>query len=143
MMAGVGTAIFAYVKFSRVLEPHGALRRGASKLVELMPARYVVMGHTHRPVMEALSATATYVNLGNWTADLLDDHAPPAPCTHLVIRHGEGGVPSAALCRWEDGHAARVLHSDEQISTPQIAHETAALRGGAVTAQPAAPRSLS
>jgi UDP-2,3-diacylglucosamine pyrophosphatase LpxH len=143
LVAGVGTGIFAYVKFSRVLEPHGALRRGASKLVELMPARYVVMGHTHRPVMEALSATSTYVNLGNWTADLLDDHAPPAPCTHLVIRHSESGNPSAALCRWEDGQAARVLHSDEQVTAPDLPHDAAALRGGVVNAQTAVPRTLS
>jgi UDP-2,3-diacylglucosamine pyrophosphatase LpxH len=143
MIGGVSIGIFIYAKCSRVLEPHGALRRGASKLVELMPARYVVMGHTHRPVMEALSATATYVNLGNWTADLLDDHAPPAPCTHLVIRHGEGGRPSAALCRWEDGQAARVLQSDEPAGESHVAHDAAALRGGVVSAQTAVPRSLS
>jgi UDP-2,3-diacylglucosamine pyrophosphatase LpxH len=140
MVGGVGLGIFLYVKFSRVLEPHGALRRGASKLVELMPARYVVMGHTHRPVMEQLSPTSTYVNLGNWTADLLDDHAPPAPCTHLVIRHGEAG-PSAELRRWEAGHAAHVLQRDEPTGA-HVAPDPATLRGGVVAAQTAVPRSL-
>ena len=142
LVAGIGVGIFLYAKFSTVLEPHGALRRGASKLVELMPARYVVMGHTHRPVMEQLSPTATYVNLGNWTADLLDDHAPPAPCTHLVIRHGEAG-PSAELRRWEAGHAAHVLQSDEPAALPDVAHDAAALRGGSSSTETAVPRSLS
>ena len=142
MVGGVGLAIFLYAKFSKVLEPHGALRRGASKLVELMPARYVVMGHTHRPVMERLGPTATYVNLGNWTADLLDDEAPPAPCTHLVIRHGEAG-PLAELRRWDARQAAHVVHSDESSDASQVAHDPAALRGGVVSAQAAVPRSMS
>jgi predicted phosphodiesterase len=129
-LAGVAAAVFVYVKLTRGYEPHSALRKGASKLAQLLPARYVVMGHTHRPVMEALTETSTYVNLGNWTADLLDDSAPPAPCTHLVIRHGAGGRPAAALCRWENASAATVLQSDEVLS----AAESAALGGGAVGA---------
>jgi hypothetical protein len=112
LFALLSAAMFVYIKSARVLEPHSALRRGASKLVELMPARYFVMGHTHRPVMEALTATSTYVNLGNWTVDVLDERAPRAPCTHLVIRHDPGGHPAATLCRWETSQGACVMQSD-------------------------------
>jgi UDP-2,3-diacylglucosamine pyrophosphatase LpxH len=112
LFALLSAAMFFYIKGSRVLEPHSALRRGASKLAELMPARYVVMGHTHKPVMEALTATSTYVNLGNWTVDVLDERAPKAPCTHLVIRHDPGGRPAATLCRWEASQGACVMQSD-------------------------------
>jgi hypothetical protein len=98
-----------------------------------MPARYVVMGHTHKPVMEALTPTSTYVNLGNWTVDLLDDHAPKAPCTHLVIRHDAAGRPVATLCRWETPAGASVVHSDRTIEAA-AAQDAAALRGGPTSA---------
>lgn len=128
LVAALCGAMFVYIRRSKVLEPHSALLSGASKLVELMPARYVVMGHTHKPVMEPLSATSTYVNLGNWTVDLLDEHAPKAPCTHLVIRHDSGGQPAATLFRWEEGRGACVLHSD--LSLEASAQSASALRGG-------------
>jgi UDP-2,3-diacylglucosamine pyrophosphatase LpxH len=128
MLAAVVLCMVVYVKRSKVLEPHWALRAGASQLTQLMPARYVVMGHTHRPVMEQLTPNATYVNLGNWTVDLLDDDAPPAPCTHLVIRHESDGQTVAALCRWEAELGAIVLQSDEPAPAPAIVHDPAALR---------------
>lgn len=119
VMGSVMLAFFVYMKSCRVLEPVAALRRGADKLAELMPARYVVMGHTHKPVMEPLSGrNSTYVNLGNWTADLCDDHAPPAPCTHLVIRHGLDGKPVASLCTWDMALGARVLTTDATSPNP-------------------------
>jgi UDP-2,3-diacylglucosamine pyrophosphatase LpxH len=139
MMLGVVGVVFVYAKSRRVLEPHAALRSGASKLAALMPARYFVMGHTHRAVMEQLTPTATYVNLGNWSADLLDESGPPAPCTHLVIRHGEGGKTAAELCRWQDGHAARVSARDESASDAPSAHDDTNPRAPAVSAPSAAP----
>ncbi|HEX7478811.1 MAG TPA: hypothetical protein VF331_13480 [Polyangiales bacterium] len=119
IMAAVMLGIFIYMKSCRVLEPVAALRRGADKLADLMPARYVVMGHTHKPVMEPLGAQSTYVNLGNWTADLSDDHAPPAPCTHLVIRHSPSGKPEAALCTWDMALGVRVLITDAPALAPR------------------------
>jgi hypothetical protein len=32
------------------------------------------MGHTHAPIMEAVGNGATYVNLGGWAVDDLDEH---------------------------------------------------------------------
>jgi hypothetical protein len=135
----VGLAVFIYGRSRRVLEPHAALRRGASKLASLMPARYFVMGHTHRATMERLSDTSTYVNLGNWTDDLLDDGVLQAPCTHLVIRHGIDGAPAAELCRWHDGHAARISGSDAAADSSLTAHDATAARGSIASATAAAP----
>jgi hypothetical protein len=131
--------VFIYGRSRRVLEPHAALRRGASKLASLMPARYFVMGHTHRATMERLSDTSTYVNLGNWTDDLLEDGALQAPCTHLVIRHGIDGAPAAELCRWHDGHAARISGSDAAADSSLTAHDATAARGSIASATAAAP----
>jgi hypothetical protein len=125
-------SLFVYMKSCRVIEPHAALRRGAKQVAELMPARYVVMGHSHKPVMEPLGKNSTYINLGNWTADLADDHAPPAPCTHLVIRHGADGKPEATFCTWDNVRLARVVTSDAPATAPANAPQdqrTTAERG--------------
>jgi UDP-2,3-diacylglucosamine pyrophosphatase LpxH len=138
LMAFVGIAMFIYMKSSKVLEPRFALRLGASKLATLMPARYIVMGHTHLPAMERISDTSTYVNLGNWTVDLSEEELEPAPCTHLVIRHDERGRPAAALCRWQDVDGPNVMHSDATLIAAASAPDPAALRGGVVTTTSAA-----
>ena len=138
LFALLGVGMFIYVKRSRVLEPHAALLQGASKLVGLLPARYVVMGHTHRPVMESLPSAATYVNLGNWTVDLLDDHAPKAPCSHLVIRHDRSGKPVATLYGWQSDQGASVLFSDQPKEAPA---EPAKGHSGSLQTQPVTPRS--
>ncbi len=127
-------SIVVYAKQSRILEPHAALRLGAAKLAELMPARYVVMGHTHKPLMEALSPATTYVNLGNWTVDSVVEQA--APCTHLVIRHGEHGQPEARLCGWDGQTGPRVLSRDEVLAAVEPASEAAAVRGVAAAREP-------
>jgi hypothetical protein len=90
------------MKSSRVIDQCAALRRGAARVAELFPARFVVMGHTHEPLMEPLAGGSTYVNLGGWAEDDLDEvyrPEPTAPRTHLVIRH-ENGEPRAELRRW-------------------------------------------
>jgi UDP-2,3-diacylglucosamine pyrophosphatase LpxH len=135
-------SIVVYMKLSRVLEPHAALRLGASRLAELVSARYVVMGHTHKPMMEALTPATTYVNLGNWTNDTVDDQVSGAPCTHLVIRHGDGGQPEARLCGWDGLTGPHVLSRDARVSAVVEGSEAAAMRGIAASQEPSAqPRS--
>jgi hypothetical protein len=135
-------SIVVYMKLSRVLEPHAALRLGAARLAELVSARYVVMGHTHKPMMEALTPATTYVNLGNWTNDTVDDQVSGAPCTHLVIRHGDGGQPEARLCGWDGLTGPHVLSRDARVSAVVEGSEAAAMRGIAAAQEPAAqPRS--
>jgi UDP-2,3-diacylglucosamine pyrophosphatase LpxH len=138
VLVALGVSIVVYMKLSRVLEPHAALKLGAKRLAELMPARYVVMGHTHRPAMEALTPATTYVNLGNWTVDLVNDAASTAPCTHLVIRQGESGRAEARLCGWDGQLGARVLHRDALASAVAEGPEAAAVRGVTPSKEPAA-----
>jgi UDP-2,3-diacylglucosamine pyrophosphatase LpxH len=142
VLVALVVSIVVYMKLSKVLEPHAALRLGASRLAELMPMRYVVMGHTHKPAMEELSPATTYVNLGNWTVDSQGDQVTGAPCTHLVIRHGEGGQPEARLCGWDDETGPHVLHRDARVSAVVEGSEAAAVRGIAASQEASAqPRS--
>jgi hypothetical protein len=136
----VSLGMFFYATRAKVLEPHAALRSGATKLAELMPARYYVMGHTHRPAMEQVSAASTYVNLGNWSVDLLDEHAPKAPCSHLVLRHDErSGRHTATLYGWDCEAGATVMWSDvERAAEPQSGAPV--LSPGTLRTQPVSPR---
>jgi UDP-2,3-diacylglucosamine pyrophosphatase LpxH len=93
-------AIYLWMRRAKVLDPKQALRRAAASVAKLMPARFVVMGHTHEPRLEALEGGATYVNLGTWASDDLDQASREAPYSHLVIRRGEAG-PEARLMRWD------------------------------------------
>jgi UDP-2,3-diacylglucosamine pyrophosphatase LpxH len=142
VLVALVVSIVVYMKLSKVLEPHAALRLGAKRLAELVPARYVVMGHTHKPMMEVLSPATTYVNLGNWTNDTVDDQVSGAPCTHLVIRHRDGGQPEARLCGWDGQSGPHVLHRDVRVSAVVEGSEAAAVRGIAASNEPSAqPRS--
>jgi UDP-2,3-diacylglucosamine pyrophosphatase LpxH len=110
---------------SRVFDPPSALKRGAERIAQLLPTRFVVMGHTHAATMEQTSNGATYVNLGGWAVDDLDvEHeatleAPNdsrrAPCTHLVIRHVDG-KPLAELRRWDSRTGVSLVHSADPNS---------------------------
>jgi len=106
----VSLLMYLYVKHSKVQSPHAALHARAQKLALLMPARYVVMGHSHRPFMQGLTDRSTYVNLGHWAH--ADEHTSRAPCSHLVIQHDALGRASAVLYGWDRRLGASVLRSD-------------------------------
>jgi hypothetical protein len=134
LAALLGTGIYAWMKSSRVIDQRAALRQGAKRVAALMPARFVVMGHTHAPVMESIADGVTYVNLGGWAVDDIDaaeGSVAPAPCTHLVIRHVDG-EPQAELRSWcIDGGATLVQTTERPAesgvhSRPQTADERVA-----------------
>lgn len=109
-------AFFGYVAWSgpirrREVDPGQAMRQAARRIVELLPARFVVMGHTHEPVVERFGDDATYVNLGHWAVDDLDGEHADAPRTHMVLRF-EGGVPVARFWTWVRGEGPRELDGD-------------------------------
>ncbi len=95
----------------RQVDPAEQLQVRAGQLASLLPVAFVVMGHTHAPVV-APAGPATYVNLGSWAEEAEDDEdgnrdrvsSYQAPRTHLVI-HVKDGRPEAVLCAWssEDG----------------------------------------
>jgi hypothetical protein len=67
------------------LNPAIEMRAAARRIAEILPTRFVVMGHTHRPTLLDVSETSTYVNLGNWGSDSPDEDES-ASRTHLVLR---------------------------------------------------------
>jgi UDP-2,3-diacylglucosamine pyrophosphatase LpxH len=106
----LGLGIYVWMKSVRVADPCVALRRRAGRIAELMPTRFVVMGHTHVPLTESIGEGVTYVNLGGWAVDDLDADVDPAPCTHLVIRDVDGRL-EAELRRWSSDEGPALLRA--------------------------------
>jgi len=98
-----------YLSARRTIDSDDVLIAKALQLSKLFPAAFVVMGHTHTPVHVPVG-DATYINVGSWTEDegagALQDGAPRAPRTHLVIHVGEAR-PEAGLFVWESGVGPR------------------------------------
>lgn len=97
-LGAVGIAI--WMKISRVFDANEAIKQSARRIAELLPARFIVMGHTHEPAMEPIDNDTTYINLGSWTGDNLDDNAPKASCSHLVIHDVEGQLKAELVRIW-------------------------------------------
>lgn len=107
LASAVGLAIWSS-RF-RVIDPSDAMRRSAESIARMLPVLYVVMGHTHQPVVQSLAPNTTYVNVGNWAVDDLDGPDRPPPRTHLVIRHVDGR-PVAEFCAWDPATGPRVTN---------------------------------
>jgi UDP-2,3-diacylglucosamine pyrophosphatase LpxH len=81
----------------------------AGRLAQLLPAAFVVMGHTHTPTAVPLNeGSSTYINLGSW-AEEEDADVHVATRTHLVIRM-ENGEPKAELLAWDSGTGPKLFH---------------------------------
>jgi UDP-2,3-diacylglucosamine pyrophosphatase LpxH len=83
--------------------PKASMQRGAERIAGLFKARWVVMGHTHEPVITQVAADSRYVNLGSWGTDdppeeQLAVHA--SSCTFLELRERDGDYV-AALLHWD------------------------------------------
>ncbi|MBN1654233.1 MAG: metallophosphoesterase [Deltaproteobacteria bacterium] len=101
ILAAVGVfAITLWIRRSRVFDPKDAIKESARRVSQLLPARFVVMGHTHQATMESIGEGVTYINLGNWSNDILDDAAPKAPCSHLIIRRVKGELKAEFVSLW-------------------------------------------
>jgi UDP-2,3-diacylglucosamine pyrophosphatase LpxH len=96
----------------RQLDPAEQMADRANHLVRLLPAAFVVMGHTHAPVEKTLDGgDATYINLGSWAEEEPETDgapSPPATRTHLVI-HVRDGRAEAELRAWEPGGPRRFI----------------------------------
>jgi UDP-2,3-diacylglucosamine pyrophosphatase LpxH len=87
-----------YLAKQRQLDPGEQMADRASKLIRLLPAAFVVMGHTHTPVERPIAGgAATYINVGAWAEEAPDEGS--APRTHLVITVRDG-KPTAELRTW-------------------------------------------
>ena len=119
IVGGIFALLFAFTLWHRRrrvfdVDPSSAMRRAAGRIADLLPARWVVMGHTHHPLVQAVSETSTYVNLGNWGVDDLESHAQEAPRTHLVIRFIDG-EHRAEFRRWHPENGPTVA-PDQALS---------------------------
>lgn len=98
-----------YLSMQRQLDPAEEMAARAGALARLLPAAFVVMGHTHIPVQQPVrDGTATYINLGSWAEEEELDpkhgrEAYRAARTHLVIEldPANAGAPRAELRAWQ------------------------------------------
>jgi hypothetical protein len=100
--------------------PQAAMQRGAERIAPLFQARWVVMGHTHRPVVTRVSPVASYVNLGSWGQDDPPDersHAHASSCTYMLIRR-EAGAFRAELLRWDPERGALPTQYPAELRSP-------------------------
>jgi hypothetical protein len=87
-----------YLAKQRHIDPAEQMADRASQLARLLPAAFVVMGHTHAPVERAVAdGAARYINVGAWAEEEPDEGT--APRTHLVITLRDG-KPVAELRAW-------------------------------------------
>jgi len=88
---------------------------GARRIAELLPSKWIVMGHTHHPTLKAVGPETTYVNLGHWGVDDLDGPGEMAPCSHMVVRW-VGGEHVAELLQWDSTNGPIPLQIPEPSS---------------------------
>jgi len=87
-----------YLAKQRQLDPAEQMADRASQLARLLPAAFVVMGHTHAPLEKPVAdGAATYINVGAWAEEEPEEGS--APRTHLVIKV-QNGQPVAELRTW-------------------------------------------
>jgi len=77
-----------YLARQRQLDPAEQMADRASKLARLLPAAFVVMGHTHAPIEKTLDGTARYINVGAWAEEEPEEGS--ATRTHLVVKVLDG-----------------------------------------------------
>jgi UDP-2,3-diacylglucosamine pyrophosphatase LpxH len=103
--------------FGEKLDNDATLVDRAGRLATLFPAAFVVMGHTHSPVMVSLAQGAsTYVNVGSWH-EAEDEADRPASLkaarTHLVIHPAKAGLagsgPVGEFLTWAPGGPTKFL----------------------------------
>lgn len=87
--------------------PQSTMLHNAAHIAELFSARWVVMGHTHQPLLQAVSKSASYVNLGSWGEDDPPEERSSrssATGTFLMLRRRAGDF-HAELMRWSESGA--------------------------------------
>jgi UDP-2,3-diacylglucosamine pyrophosphatase LpxH len=91
--------------------PQATMLHNAAHIAKLFSARWVVMGHTHQPIMQPVSASASYVNLGSWGEDDPPDERTVSrdPLgTFLVLRKRTDDF-LAELLRWDEQHGPMLI----------------------------------
>jgi UDP-2,3-diacylglucosamine pyrophosphatase LpxH len=99
-----------YLSKQRQIDPAEQMFSRASDVARLLPAAFVVMGHTHCPTERPLSdGRTTYINLGSWAEEEQEtpsERAYRAARTHLVIQQKDDGA-HAELRQWSSDGPTR------------------------------------
>jgi hypothetical protein len=85
----VFAAINALLGAQRKTDAHPMLLQAARRVAQVFDVKYLVMGHSHRPVDQMVGNGARYFNLGSWTGRAGDGFP------HVVVAGGH-----AELRRW-------------------------------------------
>lgn len=96
-------ALNAVLGAQRRTDAHPMLRAAARRVAQVFDVKYIVMGHSHRPVDEAAGNGARYFNLGSWTPGRSHDGFP-----HVVVTAG-----SAELRRWKGPKVVELRPAEE------------------------------
>jgi hypothetical protein len=109
---------YALVGSGENCSPQATMLQNAAHIAELFSARWVVMGHTHQPIMQAVSASASYVNLGSWGEDDPPDErvARASPLGTFLVLRKRSGEFLAELMRWDTQHGPQSLELTEARS---------------------------
>jgi UDP-2,3-diacylglucosamine pyrophosphatase LpxH len=92
-------ALNAILGKRRRTDAHPMLREAAQRVAQVFDVRYIVMGHSHRPVEEAVGNGTRYFNLGSWTPGRSNEGFP-----HVAVVGG-----SAELRRWKGPPVVQLL----------------------------------
>lgn len=98
----VASVVVRWTGGGRSTDASDDLAAASLKIAQAVDVKYVVMGHSHDPVVRALAGGASYVNLGTWVP--AGHPGILRAFTHLVARHTASGVV-ATLCQWRDGRS--------------------------------------
>lgn len=89
----------------RQTDAHPMLLKAARRVAQVFDVRYVVMGHSHRAVDQAIGTGSRYFNLGSWTNARGGEGFP-----HVAVVAGIG-----ELRRWKGSPAAQA----QPVRTPE------------------------
>ena len=84
-------ALNALLRKRRRIDAHPKLQEAARRVAQIFDVKYIVMGHSHRAMEEAVGNGTRYFNLGSWTPGRSSDGFP-----HVAVTSG-----SAELRRWK------------------------------------------
>jgi predicted phosphodiesterase len=113
---------YAIVGSGHNTSPQATMLNNAADIAALFRARWVVMGHTHEPILQPVSDSASYVNLGSWGEDDPPDERTSRRAdagTFLVLRR-QADAFLAELMRWDERHGPLLLRRsmDEHVLAP-------------------------
>ena len=96
-------ALNAILGKRRRTDAHPMLQAAARRVAQIFDVKYIVMGHSHRAVEEAVGRGTRYFNLGSWTPGRSNDGFP-----HVVVSGG-----SAELRRWKGPPMVELARPEE------------------------------